>query len=109
MAYIFRAAALLAVGSAFEKVEVRKALESSPEFGMPLFEKLLTRVDSDHIFLPDVENLVESIRQDFPGVVKLSSIGQTWENRSMTLVQVDLSPEEASKLQKEGPPKEQPG
>jgi len=98
--------ALAAAKPDFERVEVKKALESSPEFGTSLFEKLLTRVDSDHIFLSDVHNLIYSIEQDFPGTVKVSSIGQSWQNRSINLVEVDLSKEAAAKLRQEGPRKE---
>ena len=41
-----------------------------------MFKALLTREGvSDHIFLSDAQNLMKSMAEDFPEVVKIKSLG----------------------------------
>jgi hypothetical protein len=54
-----------------------------------MFQKLLTRSDVPHIFLSDAERLLVSISNEFPELVKLSTIGQTWESRDIQLLTIN--------------------
>jgi hypothetical protein len=41
---------------------------------------------------------MNSLALDFPELVHLSSIGSTWENRTITLLEINASPELIQKL-----------
>lgn len=56
-----------------------------------MFNKMLVRNDSDCVFWTDAENLMMSIEQDFPDFVTIHSIGQTWENRSINLIEISAN------------------
>jgi hypothetical protein len=75
----------------FNKVDIRKAMEASTEFNQDLFDKLLTRLDSEHIFLTETRNLIKSLAMDFPEVVSVSTVGYTWQNRPIEMITIDAS------------------
>ena len=56
-----------------------------------MFEDLLIRPDLPHIFLSDVNTLLDSISREFPGVAQVESIGTTWENREIRMLTIDSS------------------
>ena len=62
----------------FKKVPVRETLEESEKFEQAMFDKLLTRVDSDHLFLTDVRNMIYSLKEDYPELITISTIGKSW-------------------------------
>ena len=63
----------------FDKIDVKGILSSNKEFGMKIFEKLLIKSnDLPHIFLTEEQNLIYSMQEDFPEILSISSIGQTW-------------------------------
>ena len=68
---------------------VKTILEDHPDFDASLFKMLLVRPDIDHIFLSDVEKLLNGIQNDFPEHVKLTSLGKTWEDRDIHLLTID--------------------
>jgi hypothetical protein len=63
------------VSKKYGKIKVKEILESSKIFDQNIFDKLLTRFDSEHIFLSDVNDLIFSMQEDYPDVVSVSSIG----------------------------------
>lgn len=73
----------------FSKVDVKGALESSSSFGEDIFRKLLARYDTDHIFLTETTNLIKSLAADYPEMVTLQSIGQSWEQRDINMLKID--------------------
>jgi len=68
---------------------VKGILESSSSFGQEVFKKLLARYDADHIFLTETTNLILSMQADYPEIVQVQSIGQTWEKREINMVKID--------------------
>lgn len=66
-------------------------MEANPEFDSNLFKMLLVRPDIDHIFLSDVQKILKGIEKDFPEIARLTSLGQTWENRDIHLLTLDAS------------------
>lgn len=73
----------------FSKVDVKGVLESSSSFGIDIFRKLLARYDADHIFLTETTNLIKSMAADYPEIVSLQSIGQSWEQRDINMLKID--------------------
>ena len=90
MKYQFLAATALAVRvPLYKKVQVRQILEAHEKFDEPLFYELLTRDDADHLMLSDAHNLIWSMQEDYPDIVKVSAIGKTWQDRDIPLVTID--------------------
>ena len=63
-----------------------------------MFKNLLTftnHADHDKTFPSllhsQIENLLKSLKHDFPDVIQLSSIGKTWQKKEQTLMTVDGS------------------
>jgi hypothetical protein len=50
---------------------------------------LLTRSDIPHVFLSDIDNITNMIAKEFPDVAKLKSIGTTWKDRKMKVLELD--------------------
>jgi hypothetical protein len=73
-----------------DSINVKQVLLSSKEFNQELFSKLLTRSDIPHIFLSDVTRLINGIKKDFPDIVKIDNIGNTWENRPINMLTIDV-------------------
>ena len=46
-------------------------------------------MDSEHIFLSDVNDLIYSMQEDYPDVVSVASIGTSWEGRDINLITID--------------------
>lgn len=63
----------------YSKIDVKGTLESTETFGKDIFKKLLTKFDSDHIFLTETTNLIKSMADDYPEIISIQSIGQSWE------------------------------
>jgi len=63
--------------------------EHKGDFDSDLFNNLLTGKELAHLLLSDIQALSVKISQEFPDVVKLSSIGQTWEQREITYLELD--------------------
>ena len=57
---------------------MREYLESSKLFDIELFAKLLTRPDTDHIFLQETIDLIHSFALDYPEFITVDSIGKSW-------------------------------
>ena len=53
------------------------------------FDRLFIRPDLNHILLSDVDRFLDSLAADYPDVVQVSSIGNSWENRPIRLVTLD--------------------
>ena len=76
-------------------IPVKQILQSQPEFGQDLFDRLLTRPTKDGhdtlaaLFHSDIERLLLSIQKDFPEAVSLSSIGKSYQGRPISLLTID--------------------
>ena len=68
---------------------LREILNSSPVFDDNLFKQLLVRKDLNHLLLTDVEHLTSLIGLEFSEVVTLKTIGQTWQGRNITMIEID--------------------
>ena len=74
---------------------VKELLKQSPTFDEQLFTRLLTRnSESDHrkidvLFLSDINRLLSSLEADFPEMIQIKSIGQSYEKRPINVAVVD--------------------
>jgi len=50
---------------------------------------LLTRSDIPHVFLSDIDNITKMIAKEFPDVAKLKTIGKTWKERKLQVLELD--------------------
>jgi len=41
------------------------------------------------LLLSDIQALTVKIQQEFPDVIKIGSLGQTWEQREITYLELD--------------------
>jgi hypothetical protein len=53
------------------------------------FSRFLIRKDLSHLLLSDVDAITKSIEQDFPDVVKVYSIGETYQKRPINVIELD--------------------
>lgn len=79
-------ALLMTVASALPLKEI---LSESPEFTEDTFKKLLLRDGLNHLLLPEIDDLTLSLARDFPEIIKVYSIGQTWEQREIKMIEID--------------------
>lgn len=71
-------------------ISVREVLASSPEFNENLIKRMIVRHDMNHLLLSDVNKLIAKIALEFPDVVQLSTIGQSWEGKNIYMLTVDV-------------------
>jgi hypothetical protein len=64
-------------------------VEQSGDFDSNLFNELLTRGDISHIFQSDIYAMIDKLQKEFPDIVKTRSIGKTWQDRDMMLIELD--------------------
>ena len=50
---------------------------------------MLTRSDIPHVFLSDIDNIQNMIAKEFPDIAKIKSIGTTWKDRKMKVLELD--------------------
>lgn len=60
---------------------IREVLQSDEHFTQDMFKELLSRPDIPHLFLSEANQLISNLQKEFKDVVKVHSIGNTWENR----------------------------
>jgi murein tripeptide amidase MpaA len=70
-------------------VPVRQILSESPDFTEGMFKKLLLRKGLNHLLMPEIDDLTHSLARDFPEIIKVRSIGKTWENRDIKMLEID--------------------
>ena len=54
-----------------------------------VFNELLVRRDTPHIMLREAQDIMNAMKNDFPEVVQIRSIGKTWEERSIDMTIID--------------------
>lgn len=54
-----------------------------------LFSELLTRKDLSHLLLSDIENMLVALAKEFPDIIKVYSIGDTWQQRPIQVIELD--------------------
>lgn len=52
--------------------------EYKGDFGVDLFSELLTRQELSHLLLSDIQSMVAKLEKEFPDIIKVKTIGQTW-------------------------------
>ena len=76
-------------------IPIKELLQNTKEFDEAIFSKLFTTESFDGksripaILHSDVMRLLSSLQRDFPELISLSSIGQTFEKREIDLMTVD--------------------
>lgn len=76
-------------------VSIRSILSQSPTFTQEMFNALLTRPSYNNegtlaaLFHTDIERLLVQLQKEFPEIIKLSSIGNSYQGRPITLMEVD--------------------
>ena len=70
---------------------MRELLSSSPTLDDRLIDRILIspRPDVHHLLYDEVLELIEAISREFPELVELESIGQSYEGRDMLLMKID--------------------
>lgn len=54
-----------------------------------MFSELLTRKDLSHLLLSDIESMMDKMAAEFPDMIKISTIGKTWEGRDIRVLELD--------------------
>lgn len=63
-------------------VSIKKVMaDYKGDFTADIFQELLTRGDIAHLLLSDIQALTAKMAKEFPEVIKLRNIGQTWQDR----------------------------
>jgi hypothetical protein len=84
---------LIISGAAGRDKTVKEVLESQSNFDETLVKQLLVRHDLNHLLLSDINKLMAKIGQEFPDLVKLSTIGYSREDRPIVMMTIE-SPSE---------------
>ena len=69
------------------------------------FNRFLIRKDLNHLLLSDVQAITKSLETDFPEVIKVYSIGQTYQERPINVIELDAKKWLESQMVKEPEPK----
>lgn len=65
---------------------------------MTLYENFITRKDGlNHLLLTDVNALMEKMSKDFPDIVKMNSIGKSFQGREINCLEIDMPSETKNK------------
>lgn len=63
-----------------------------PEMSQEEFNKLFIREDGlNHILLSDVNKIVAGLQADYPELIKVDTIGTSWQGRPINLVTLDAT------------------
>lgn len=58
---------------------------------MSLYENFITRKDGlNHLLLTDVNELMDRMQSDFPDIVKVNSIGKSFQGRDINVIELDM-------------------
>ena len=82
------------VGDAVESYNYSVPLKTTMEqhagdFDQSLFSELLTRKDLSHLLYSDIQNLLTALEKEFPEVIKVRSIGSSWQDRQIKVIELD--------------------
>lgn len=50
---------------------------------------MLTRKEISHLFLSDIYTMVDQLQREFPEIINVRSIGKSWQNRDIMLIELD--------------------
>lgn len=64
-------------------------LEYTGDFDVNVFDEVLTRNDIAHVFQSDIYIMIEKLSKEFPDIVKSRSIGKTWQDRDIMVLELD--------------------
>ena len=63
--------------------------EYKGDFDVNVFNEMLTRSDIAHVFQSDIYTMIDKLAKEFPDIVKARSIGKTWQDRDIMLIELD--------------------
>ena len=73
-----------------DSLRIRSALEKfKGEFTGDLFETLLTGQELPHLLFSELQALTKKLGEEFPEVITVGSIGQSWEHRDLLYIKLD--------------------
>jgi galactitol-specific phosphotransferase system IIB component len=64
-------------------------LEYKGDFDVNVFDEMLTRNDIAHVFQSDIYIMIDKLAKEFPDIIKTRSIGKTWQDRDIMLIELD--------------------
>ena len=50
---------------------------------------MLTRNDIAHVFQSDIYIMIDKLAKEFPDIIKTRSIGKTWQDRDIMVIELD--------------------
>lgn len=60
------------------------------DFDNTLFSELLTRSDGlAHVLYSDIQIIMQKLKDDFPDLITIRSIGKTWQDRDIQVITLD--------------------
>ena len=73
-----------------EDQTLRQMLSGGNDMNQDTFDKLFVRPDGlNHLLLSDLNNLVSRVVKEFPEIVRLETIGTTWQQRPIQMLVLD--------------------
>ena len=63
--------------------------ENKGEFTSDMFNSLLTRKEISHVFLSEISQIQSMIASEFSDIVTLKTIGKTWNDRPIQVLELD--------------------
>ena len=63
--------------------------EYKGDFDVNVFNEMLTRSDIAHVFQSDIYIMIDKLAKEFPDIIKTRSIGKTWQDRDIMLIELD--------------------
>lgn len=73
-----------------ETMSVKAVLEKNQgEFTGDVFESLLTGQELPHLLFSELQSLTKRLGEEFPEVIQVGSIGQSWEHRDLLYIKLD--------------------
>ena len=59
-------------------------------FDQKEFDRLFIRKDGlPHLLLSDVDRIAQQMQSEYPEIVKIESIGRTWQDRPMNMIKIN--------------------
>ena len=75
-----------------EAFSLKSLLSTHGEFDQSEFNKVLIRKDGlNHILLSDAERIINALGAEFSEIIKVDSIGETWQGRPIHVVSLDAT------------------
>ena len=75
---------------ASETLDIKAIFEQHKDINMEEFKQLFIRSDQfSHLLLSDAQRIVTALQKDFPDIIKVSSIGDSYQERPINVIELD--------------------